>query len=126
MRTPPSPPAEDRHDWALEVPEPIPPGVYPATVSEIVLREADDGREWLAWEFALDDGRRIGGGTSYALGVRTKAFAWITALLGRERMGGGTQITETDLQGAVCQIVVELDAEGLPKVGSVLPPSMAA
>jgi hypothetical protein len=41
-------------------------------------------------------------------------------------MGGGTQITETDLQGAVCQIVVELDAEGLPKVGSVLPPSMAA
>jgi hypothetical protein len=122
MAKPPSE-IEARHDWTLEVPEPIAQGVYPATVSEIVLRENEaDGREWLAWDFVLDDGRRIGGGTSYAIGVRTKAYAWISALVGRERMGGGVQIVESDLTGARCQIVVELDADGLPKVGSVLPP----
>jgi hypothetical protein len=117
---------DGNHEWTLEVPEPIPPGVYVAAVSSIELKENEtDGREWLAWTFVLDDGRTIGGGTSFSLGVRTKGYAWISALLGRERLGSGVQVTETDLLGAACRIVVELDSDDIPKVGTVLPPELA-
>lgn len=114
-------------EWSLTVPEPIEPGVYRATVKSIELRMAEDDAEerpWLAWTFTLEDGREVGGGSSFSISPGSKPYAWIAAILGRAAMGGGTVIHPLDLEGAPCQVHIDLKEDGLSsKVQAVLPPA---
>lgn len=112
-------------DWSLSVPMPVEPGVYAASIKSVERRESEsDGRSWLAWTFLLADGREIGGGSSFSLSVRSKSFAWISAVVGRALLGGGATITPMDLLNHSCQIVVEdTDEPGISKVSAVLPPA---
>lgn len=110
-------------DWSLSVPIPVEPGMYPAVVKSIERRTSEsDGRDWLAWIFVLDDGREIGGGSSYSLSVRSKTFSWISAIVGRAMLGGGATIHALDIVDHPCSVSVETDADGMSKVGAVLPP----
>ena len=124
-RTPPSPMTtpEPRDDWRLEVAEPILPGLYPATITEVQLKVAEDGREWLSWGVTLDDdGRLASGGSSFSISPRSKSYAWVAAVLGRRAMGGGAVITAADLIGKACTVNIIEDAEGFSKVEGILPP----
>jgi hypothetical protein len=117
------PVAEGRDDWRLEVAEPILPGLYAAVITSVELRTSEDGREWLAWGFTLsDDGRLASGGSSFSISPRSKSYAWIAAVLGRRRMGGGAVITAVELIGQACTVSIVEDAEGFSKVDAVLPP----
>lgn len=111
--------------WELEVPIPIEPGVYSAVVKSVELKVAEEeDRPWLAWTFTLTDGREVGGGTSFSISPRSKAYGWITALLGRAMMGGGAVIHPLDIEGRPCQLSIDTAEDGLTsKVMAVLPPA---
>jgi hypothetical protein len=109
-------------DWSLTIPDPIPPGLHDAEIVSVELRVAEaDGREWLAWTFRLDDGRELGGGSSFTVSPRSKTYGWVSAIVGRARMGGGETIRAADLIGARVTLSIEPDDDGQARVAAVLP-----
>ncbi len=98
----------------------IPNGTYPAKLKSVETKTSAEFGDFRAWDFELDSGSIVGGGSSMNVGARSKGGRWIIALLGRtpER---GEKVGQAII-GKPCLVVVEEDQKGWPKVTSVLPP----
>ncbi len=98
----------------------LPDGFYPARLSSLEIRESENGsyRRWV-FSVATDDGEvEQVANSSTALGSKSKAHGWATALLGRKPQAGET----VELIGRRCTLQVELDQEtGYSRVVNVLP-----
>jgi hypothetical protein len=108
----------------------IDPGTYPATLTNIEDFDYDDGegkKILRRWTFNLSDEldsegnpANIDGVSSLALGPKSKAFAWMGALLGRTPEKG-EQITRSMLVGRECLVTVVLTVDGYSKIKEVVP-----
>lgn len=98
----------------------IPPGTYQARLAGIYRKTSDAFGAFLAWDFELSSGSIVGGATSENSGPKSKAGAWIAALLGR-KLEPGERVTPDDLVGRDVLVVVGLNAQDWPKVDNVLP-----
>jgi len=101
---------------------PVPPGTYRGVLVEVREQERD-GKKFLTWSFEVrtrEGGRTVRGYTSDRLGPRSKAYKWLTALLGREPREG--EIVDTDdFLGQRCLILVAEREDGRAVVENVLP-----
>jgi hypothetical protein len=100
-------------------------GVYPAVMVELgtFKVEAEDGeRQLLRWTFAIDgdDQGTVEGVSSMALGPKSKAYRWLTALIGPDAMASAPALTPRDLVGRECLVQVVLNDAGYPKVGDLM------
>lgn len=116
--------------FILEVgggPADIDDGVYAATLVRLepfTYEHVEGPRQLLRWTFTLDDYDDpvpVEGVSSCALGVKSKAYAWLTALLGPDRMLERPKLRpEVDLVGRECQVEIGHDEKGYAKVKTVL------
>lgn len=92
-------------------------GLDPFTIN------TDEGEKTLLrWTFALEemDGNvTVEGVSSMAMGPKAKAYRWLGALLGAERMVKGVQLRKGELLGRACMVSVVQDKNGYPKAGEV-------
>ena len=101
----------------------IPDGIYAAKVDRIeVMHSKAFGSDFRAWTFTLDNGSEVSGSTSMNTGSKSKGGRWIKALLGKTPKQGD----KVKLVGLPCQVRVEQDAGGWPRVTDVLPAAAAA
>jgi len=108
----------------------VEPGTYPATLTNLEDFDYDDGegkKVLRRWTFALtdeldSDGNPavLDGVSSLALGPKSKAFGWISALLGRTP-DKGEQITRSMLVGKACLVTVVEKDDGYSKIEAVVP-----
>jgi len=111
----------------------VPDGTYPATLIGLEDFEApdfnnpEDNKTLRRWTFGLDgeldaDGNpaEIDGVSSTALGPRSKAYAWIEALLGR-KLEKGESIARSQLLNKGCLVEVKQNEAGYSKINAVLP-----
>jgi hypothetical protein len=101
----------------------IPNGTYPAKLKSVETKTSAAFGDFRAWDFELDSGSIVGGGSSMATGSKSKGGRWIMALLGRKPEKG--EKVGSEIIGKPCLVVVEEDANGWPKVTGVLPPLSA-
>lgn len=123
----------------------IPDGVYvvqlrdikdPRTVSITRGPKAGQEMDLIDWIFVVadptnpNDGRQLDESTSTATGPRSKAFAWITALLGGRPPAVGQQFSKADLIGRLALATVNHgdDGMGWPSIANLgaVPASMLA
>lgn len=108
----------------------VEPGTYAAYLAELEDFDYEDGeghKTLRRWTFALEgetdsegNPASIDGVSSLALGPKSKAFSWMSALLGRNLETGET-ITRSMLIGKQCLVTVVLNDEGYSKVSAVVP-----
>lgn len=100
----------------------IPEGTYPATLSTIEVMHSDTyDSDFRVWTFTLENGSEVSGSSSMFTSSKSKGGKWIRALLGR-KPDKGEKVT---LAGRSCQVVVQEDGNGWPKVTDVIPPAAA-
>lgn len=101
----------------------VQPGTYPATLVELEPFEIEvegEQRPLYRWTFALEDGEQtVEGISSRSQSPRGKAAAWIAALTANSDVLGKS-FRKTDLVGREALISIEADANGYPKVASVV------
>lgn len=104
-------------------------GVFAATLiglEPFTYEHAEGPRQLLRWTFSLDDYETaettvsVEGVSSMALGVKSKAYGWLTSLLGPERMLERPELRKHDLLGRECLVEIAHDDKGYAKVRSVL------
>jgi hypothetical protein len=103
------------------------PGVYPAIIVEITVRERD-GRPYLLWTFEVKraDGKTtlVRRPTSLHFGPKSTARAIVEAILHR-KIRDGEQIDTDDLLGLPVQVVISRgtrpDGEETNRIEAVLP-----
>ena len=100
-----------------EAPE-IEPGMYPAVLTGLERRMGTDDAgspdPYWSWQFAVTAGGEtydLRGSSSTARGPNSKAFAWVTALLGASRMQGSN--IELDI-GAMLELLQCVHQDRLP------------
>jgi hypothetical protein len=104
----------------------LPPGTYPAVITDVVLREEGD-RPYLLWSFEARHGNRtvlVRRPTSLHFGPRSTARAIAEAALGR-RIRPGESIDTNDLLGYRVRVVVARstrpDGREVNRIEQVLP-----
>lgn len=97
----------------------IPPGTYPGKLSAVAVKTSVAWGDFRAWDFLLDEGHVVGGGSSMSTSSKSKAGRWIAALLGR-KPDKGENVTALVI-GKPCLVVVGMKDEW-PTVLDVLPP----
>ena len=99
----------------------IPPGTYPATLAGVEPYQHEtygEGRMW-KWLVEKADGiEEFGTITSNNTGPKSKAYAWLKVLLGRELRAGETI---DDPTGTRVLLVIGKNEKGFPKIEAVLP-----
>lgn len=114
------------------------PGTYQAILTELVpFTYTKDGVEetLLRWTFE-GKGFRQEEASSLNTGPRSKAFGWMTALLGHKPAMGesigkwhretdGTWKGDSPLIGLACQVSIIDGENGYPKIGAVVAPAKA-
>ena len=100
-------------------------GAYPAVLVglDTFTVESDEGqRQLLRWTFAIDgEGEgTVEGVSSMAMGPKSKAYGWLTTLIGPEAMAKAPALTPEDLIGRECLVQVVLNDAGYPKVGALM------
>lgn len=107
----------------LEIPDTnaVEEGIYPAVLTKIDLKTTDAGDTFRIWSFdvtANGETKKITSSSSMMLGPKSKAYKWVSALLGR-RPAPGDKI---EVVGLPCQLHLIVDEDtGYYKVESVLP-----
>lgn len=90
-------------------------GVFAATLVKVepfTYEHAEGPRQLLRWTFSLEDYETatstvtVEGVSSVAVGPKAKAYAWLTALLGAERMLERPELRERDLIGRDCLVEI--------------------
>jgi hypothetical protein len=106
----------------------IAPGTYAATLTAInekmvpsKFNNGDDAPA-LEWVFALDNGDEVNGLTSTYTSPKSKAFGYLVALLGKERVQSGAEFELDDLIGKRALVQVGINDGGWPRVENVMPP----
>jgi hypothetical protein len=106
----------------LEIPDThaVDEGIYPAVLTKIDLKSTEAG-EFRIWAFDVTaDGKveKVTAASSLMLGPKSKAYKWVSALLGRRPAPG----EKLELVGLPCQLHLIVDEDtGYNKVESVLP-----
>lgn len=104
-------------------------GVFAGTLVKLepfTYDHAEGPRQLMRWTFSLDDYEtgdqrvEVEGVSSMALGPKAKAYQWLTALLGPEKMLQRPALRSSDLLGRECLVEIVNNADGYPKVKSVL------
>lgn len=98
--------------------------------------KAGQSMDLIDWDFIISapgtpfDGRLLSDSTSSATGPKSKAFAWITALLGGRPPAVGQQFSKADLIGKTALATVDHgeDGGGWPRIKNLgaIPASMLA
>ena len=106
----------------------VPDGSYDATLKSIETKTSNDGEQYRRWAFNVAfEGKdvEITGMSSTKLGPKSKAYKWLTAILGREP-GPGEEIAFSSLVGSPCRIEVAENANGYSGVEDVKRTATAA
>lgn len=109
----------------LEIPvtNAVDEGIYPAVVTKLDLKTIEGGDTFRIWHFDVEvDGetKKITASSSLMLGPKSKAYKWISAILGRRPEPG----EKIEVVGYPCQLHLIVDEDtGYNKVESVLPPT---
>lgn len=112
----------------LEIPDTnaVEEGIYPATLTKLDLKTAENGDTFRIWSFDVTTGgetKKITAASSMMLGPKSKAYKWVSALMGRRPTPG----EKIEVVGRSCQLHLIVDEDtGYNKVESVLPPAGAA
>ena len=107
----------------LEIPDTnaVEEGVYPAVVTKLDLKETEAGDTFRIWHFdvtAEGETKKITAASSLMLGPKSKAYKWISAILGRRPEPG----EKIEVVGYPCQVHLIVDEDtGYNKVETVLP-----
>ena len=102
-------------------------GTYEATLTAInekmVPSKFNNGEDApaLEWVFALDNGDEVNGLTSTYTSPKSKAFAYLTALLGKSRVVAGAGFELDDLIGKRALVQVGINDGGWPRIENVMP-----
>jgi hypothetical protein len=105
-------------------------GTYPATLVAINEKRVpskfstspdgmDDSYEWV---FALDNGEEVNGLSSKAITPKSRAFGYLVALLGKDRVQRGVGFELDDLIGKRALVSISINDGGWPRIDGVLPP----
>jgi hypothetical protein len=105
-------------------------GTYPGTLIAINEKRIaskfstspdgmDDAWEWV---FSLEDGTEVNGLTSTFLTPKSRAFGYLVALVGKEKVTSGAGFELSDLIGKTALVSVEINDAGWPRIVSVMPP----
>jgi len=118
----------------------IEPGVYPVTLlgiegpKTIIPKtgpNAGEETEIFAWSFAIDegdlDGTEVDATTSTNAGPRSKAYAFLTALLGGKAPAAGQSFELADLAGRRALATITRSESGWPRIENLgaMPKTMA-
>lgn len=109
----------------VSAPAAVPAGTYPATFDGLEKKMSRDGVPFWVWKFAIatsDSRVEVSGASSEKTGPKSKAYKWLTALLGRRPEPG--ESLGDNLVGKSCLLVVEQDEQGYNDVSDVLPPTV--
>lgn len=109
----------------VSAPAAVPAGTYPATFDGLEKKTSREGVPFWVWKFgiATSDSRvEVSGASSEKTGPKSKAYKWLTALLGRRPEPG--ESLGDNLVGKACLLVVEQDEQGYNDVADVLPPAV--
>jgi hypothetical protein len=107
----------------LEIPvtNAVDEGIYPAVLTKLDLKTIEGGDTFRIWTFDVTaDGevKKITASSSLMLGPKSKAYKWVSALLGRRPEPG----EKIEVVGYPCQLHLIVDEDtGYNKVESVLP-----
>lgn len=74
------------------------------------------------WVFALADGSEVNGLTSTYVTPKSKAFSYLVALLGKEKVTNGAGFELDDLIGKTALLSIEINENGWPRITGVMPP----
>ena len=104
----------------------IEPGIYPATViglrADTIVVDGEE-KEVFVWTFSIpteDEGAiELEGLTSQIVTPRSKAYAYLVALLGQAAVGTGAGFNDTDLVGKNCLVTVDLNKNGYTRVSNI-------
>lgn len=100
--------------------EAIKPGTYPVTLIDIrpdtIITNDRGAQDIFRWKFAVDDGSEEGvefeAISSQLTSPKTKLYAWLTALLGEDKVGVGMDFEKKDLVGREALGQFQTDAKG--------------
>lgn len=109
-------------------------GTYPATLiavnEKMIPSKFTDDPSGLApsweWVFSLDGGEEVNGLTSTYVTPKSRAFGYLVALMGKDKVINGAGFELSDLIGRKALVVVEINDGGWPRVVGVMPPMRAA
>lgn len=103
----------------------IGPGVKQVAVTNLEVRAAKAGGDYLRWEFTDRDGKTGSANSSVEMTPGNKTGKWFAALTGRPTVVGEKR-SLSEVIGKWCTIVVELNPEGYPKVIALTEPEGSA
>lgn len=108
----------------------IEPGTYPVTLMGLELKTIvvqQEERTVYEWRFAVDGEEDVfvNGLTSDATGPKSKAGAYLVALLGPDAVIPGRGFELEDLVGKRALATVELNANGYPRITNIVAPPRA-
>lgn len=83
--------------------------------------EGDETRDLVEWQFNTEDGTPVSGTTTTATGPKSKAFRWLSALMGAANVKPGATFSPADLIGREAQLLIGENKNGYPKVDDVTP-----
>jgi hypothetical protein len=101
----------------------IPPGTTAATLISLrpkVINTADGEKDVLEWTFSTDNGE-ISAISSLNTGPKSKTFAFLVALLGKENVNIDDGFDEPDLVGKQALASIVIDDRGWPKIDALIP-----
>lgn len=99
-------------------------GSYSAVVvglAQFEWESPEGPKPLLRWTFDVG-GVELEGVTSVSVGPKSKAFRWMTALVGAAAMSQPKAWRGSELVGLNCTVSVEHDGNGYPRVGEVFAP----
>lgn len=110
----------------IKAPAMVPAGTYQGTFEGIEEKESKrDGAPYLRWQFTVRTpagNKDVSGVSSTNTGPKSKAYGWLSGLLGRKPQPDEL-IDDEALAGAACLVVLEENDDGFSNVTDVLPPA---
>ena len=101
------------------------PGVHQVAVTDVQIKQAKAGGDYLRWEFTDREGKTASVNSSVEMTPGNKTGKWFQALTGIPTTID-TDRKLSEVIGHWCTIVVELNPEGYPKVIAVTEAQEAA
>lgn len=90
-------------------------GIHDVNVTGLERKVAKAGGDYLRWEFADREGHTTSANSSVEMTPGNKTGKWFAALTGRPTVVGESR-QMAEVIGRPCTIVIELNAEGYPKI----------
>lgn len=101
------------------------PGIHDVNVTGLEQKTSKVGGPYLRWEFTDGEGKTTSSASSVEMTPGNKTGRWFATLTGRPTVVGEKREIH-EVIGKPCTIVQELNAEGYPKITSLLPRQSSA